>query len=418
MPLSPSRFILLLFGVLISPALLTAQAGPSGPPRRGSSAAPDGSSQSASGTGLAGLAYPPATWSTTITFKKNTRVIWYKVQSVDSSVSQPLILEPISCADQGNGADSEAFKGCHDRDSTHFPSIPDNNRNPLKDTQKLVIAIYDSQGEIQSKGVYLLVLNVTAQTASPLTPAPVRASLSPSSGAGAGPGGPAPSARTYYLTWPNRLVGDTAVTVTVSAILPAPAGSSDNPNPSEPNINLLNFTYSQVHALNSYNVAFGVIRSTNRNPTFVRSETAAAVNCPTGSAPTCVASPEMYTTQTIAGSPAVDPAVFFTVYALGRFDAERKWWWHDLKPEPSVGLSLSSPTTDFFFGASVELLRGVQFVNGWHYGKINSLVSPLVNDPTSSAAPQTTLKTKNGYFLGITFNINFIQSLFGGGGGK
>jgi hypothetical protein len=212
---------------------------------------------------------------------------------------------------------------------------------------------------------------------------------------------------------PPVTVGDSAMELVANFVAPT--------TPSEQTLTLLPpVTYSQVHALDYFNISTGVIRSSLRNPSFSRSEISPAIPCPTGVSG-CTAVPEMYKTVETPGSPAIDPALFFTVYAFGPFDAERKWRWSDLKPEPSIGLSLSSPATDFFFGASSEfpLLRGIQIVGGCHYGKINTLAPTLVNDPTSSAAPATIAKFHPGYYFGVTFNINFIQSLFGAvkGGG-
>jgi hypothetical protein len=218
----------------------------------------------------------------------------------------------------------------------------------------------------------------------------------------------------YFLPWNERISPDTAITVSVTALTPAlsqdPTGSTAQP------IAVLNQTFNHVHALNTFNISTGIIYSWLRNPAFTRQESSAAVTCPSGSTG-CTAEPEMYQTVMTQGSRSVDPALFFTVYAFGKFDAERKWHLSDLKPEPSVGLSLSSPTADYFFGAQSEVWRGVQFVAGLHEGERNQLVPPLVNDPTSSTAPQTKLAFSRSGFIGITFNISFVQSLFGGGKG-
>lgn len=221
--------------------------------------------------------------------------------------------------------------------------------------------------------------------------------------------------RTYFLPWNERLSPDTAITVSVTALTSAlsqdPTGGTAQP------VAVLNQTFNHVHSLNTYNIATGIIYSGLRNPSFSRQESSAAVTCPTGSTG-CTPQPEMYQTVTTPGSRTVDPALFFTVYAFGRFDAERPWHPWDLKPEPTVGLSLSSPGSDYFVGAMSEVWRGVQLVGGLHEGKINQLVPPLVNDPTSSTAPVTKQVFNHSGFIGITFNISFIQTLFGGKGGS
>jgi hypothetical protein len=126
----------------------------------------------------------------------------------------------------------------------------------------------------------------------------------------------------------------------------------------------------------------------------------------------------LYTTVTNPTSPTIDPVLFFTIYAFGKFDAERKWHALDLKPEPSGGFSLSSPSTDYFLGFSSEVQRGIQIVYGFHIGDVNYLAPTLTNDPTSSAAPVTLTHLKSKFFCGITFDITFIQSVFGGKGAQ
>ena len=223
-----------------------------------------------------------------------------------------------------------------------------------------------------------------------------------------------PSPHIYFLPWNERLSPDTSITVSVTALTPA-LSQDQTGNTAQP-ITVMNQTFNHVHALNTFNISTGIIYSWLRNPTFTRQESSAAVTCQAG-ATGCTAEPEMYQTVTTQGSRTVDPALFFTIYAFGKFDAERKWHLSDLKPEPSVGLSLSSPTTDYFFGTQSEVWRGVQLVGGIHEGQRNQLVPPLANDPTSSTAPVTKLVFNQSGFIGITFNISFIQSLFSGAKG-
>ena len=186
--------------------------------------------------------------------------------------------------------------------------------------------------------------------------------------------------------------------------------------PSEETLNLLNATYHQTHNLSRYNVATGMIYSTLRSPSWTRQEVAAPVTCPVGSPQPCVPSPALY--QTVPNPPsshAIDPVLFFMVY-LKRLDSERKWHPSDMIPALNLGLSLSSPATDYFFGLSSEVFfRGVQIVGGRHIGKVNELAPPGVNDPTSSAAPAIVTRFHPAWYFGLTFNINFIQSLFSPG---
>ena len=280
------------------------------------------------------------------------------------------------------------------------------------------------------------------------------------------------SFKVYYLPWMNRLTGDTIPTVTITATLsPPPSNSSGSPRgvpggtdipgrnqpppkdcacavavatalakqltaagdgqgdqAQETSLTLLNASYAQVHNLYTYNIATGLVYSFLRNQTYSRVESAAPAGCTSSSSSSCV-SPELYATVTNPTSPTIDPALFFTVYVLGssdaprkwgfigRFDAERKWAWSDLYPQPSIGFSLSSPSTDFFGGFSSEVWRGVQIVYGDHIGKVNYLAPTLTTDPTSSAPPVTLTHFRNKFFFGVTFDITFIQTLFGGGKG-
>jgi hypothetical protein len=98
---------------------------------------------------------------------------------------------------------------------------------------------------------------------------------------------------------------------------------------------------------------------------------------------------------------------------LWRLDSERKWHPADMRPALNLGLSLSSPSTDLFFGLSSEVFfRGIQVTGGRHYGKVNELIPSGVNDPTSGSSPSTVTRYHPAWFIGVTFNINFIQTLF------
>jgi hypothetical protein len=98
---------------------------------------------------------------------------------------------------------------------------------------------------------------------------------------------------------------------------------------------------------------------------------------------------------------------------IKRLDSERKWHFTDMIPAVNIGLSLSSPATNFFVGGSSEVfIRGFQVVGGVHIGQVSELAPSGVNDPTSSAAPLTIQRYEKKAFFGVTFNINFIQNLF------
>jgi hypothetical protein len=88
------------------------------------------------------------------------------------------------------------------------------------------------------------------------------------------------------------------------------------------------------------------------------------------------------------------------------------WGW--VVPVPTVGLSLSSPTTDFFLGGSSEFpfLRNVQLVYGAHLARVPSLGANSFQNPTDSTQPPTTTSMRFGSFVGLTFNLDFIKTLF------
>jgi hypothetical protein len=108
------------------------------------------------------------------------------------------------------------------------------------------------------------------------------------------------------------------------------------------------------------------------------------------------------------------PTLMFSRYWQKR-DTQTKrgsWWW--VVPVPTAGLSLSSPTTDFFMGGSSEFpfLRNVQLVYGFHLARVPSLGANSFQNPTDSTAPPTTTSLQKGEFVGLTFNIDFIKGLF------
>jgi hypothetical protein len=251
--------------------------------------------------------------------------------------------------------------------------------------------------EAIAKEVPLLNISVDTQKADPLNVAPVRPSSSPTSAA-------AGSKPQYYcLTWPQKLIGDTIPKITLTGIYKA---ATPDPADLEPTILLAVASFPQVHTRYHYNVATGVVVSSLRNPSFSRVLSAAAAN----------GNPAQYKTVKDNGNVYAAPALFFTAYLLGPMDAESEWKfnWENLKPQPTLGFSLSSPADNFFFGAASELRRNVQIVYGYHLGKVTKLSPILVDDPTSNAVPATVQRFKGGGYVGLTFNIDFIKGLFTG----
>jgi hypothetical protein len=248
------------------------------------------------------------------------------------------------------------------------------------------------------KEIPLINIAVDTQKADPLNVAPVRPSSAPTSA------GTKEPPRYFCLTWPQKLIGDTVPKITLTAIY-KPSRPADPADP-EPTITLAVASFPQVHTLYHYNVATGVVVSSLRNPSFSRVLSAVAAN----------GKPAQYQTVKDNGNVYAAPALFFTAYLLGPMDAESEWKFDlkNLRPQPTLGFSLSSPADNFFFGASSEIRRNVQFVYGYHLGKITKLAPTLIDDPTSSAAPATVQRFKGGVYGGVSFNIDFIKGLFTG----
>jgi hypothetical protein len=92
-------------------------------------------------------------------------------------------------------------------------------------------------------------------------------------------------------------------------------------------------------------------------------------------------------------------------------DAERPWRKHDLIPGLTFGISLSNPTTNFYFGGSSELfIRNLQLVYGLSVNRVMALDPASLQ--TSAMTPATRQTFAKGGFVGLSFNITgFIQSL-------
>jgi hypothetical protein len=257
-----------------------------------------------------------------------------------------------------------------------------------------VLTIEIDATEEQTKVIPLVKLGVDLQKANPINIAPVRPSFSqPQAGV--------KNPEYFCLSWPTKLIGDTIPQITVTAIYKPLKPTEADP---EKTITLGVISYPQVHTLYHFNIATGVVVSSLRNPSFSRVQSAVASS----------GSPAQFKTVEQGGSIYAAPALFFTAYLIKPMDAESAWRRSDLLPEPSLGFSLSSPADNFFFGGSSEILRNVQLVYGYHMGKVTKLVPPLVNDPTSNAAPTTAQRFKSGAYGGLTFNIDFIKGLFTG----
>jgi hypothetical protein len=159
-------------------------------------------------------------------------------------------------------------------------------------------------------------------------------------------------------------------------------------------VNLLSNTYAQAHALSRFNLTSGVVFSSARPPNLVNTGTTMA---------------PIYTKY--PGSPLIDPVLAVSAYIFRPVDAERKFQYKDLIPAPTVGFSLTSPSNNFYFGASSEFfLRNLQITYGVSSLKLTEL-GPLTTGTTTSTS--TIQQTSYHGFVGLTFNITgFIQTLF------
>ena len=244
----------------------------------------------------------------------------------------------------------------------------------------------------------LITIDISSAQATALNPAPVR----PSQGQNAVSieGFPATTIKTMYAcAYKKPIIGATIPTVTVTALVKG----VDTPLP------LLQTSLPQVHTLSYFNIATGLIASTIHDKTFNRVESTVASST----------SPAQFKTVSQTGDPRVMPVLFFTAYLFHPIDAEVPFERGDFFPQPSIGFSLTSPSSDFMFGFSSEFFkRNVQLVYGYHYGQTTHLVPGQIDDPTSKDAPQTVKRFNGGAFVGLTFNIDFIKGLFGGGAGK
>lgn len=170
--------------------------------------------------------------------------------------------------------------------------------------------------------------------------------------------------------------------------------------PTESSVTPLNgVPYPQTHSLSTYNLASGVVVSTIRTPSFAFS-TALTTNNGT----------PVQTGSTLL----VDPVIFLGRY-LKPFDAENRERKGDILASTTVnlGFSLSSPTNNFYLGASNEFLRYIQF----NYGFALARVPKLAADTfvlSSATSPNTVQVFKKGAYFGLSFNISgFVQGLTG-----
>jgi hypothetical protein len=199
----------------------------------------------------------------------------------------------------------------------------------------------------------------------------------------------------FYVPAPEKISDGSSGNETrwqdLGSSLPASV-SALGTTPSDQPINLLTYTLPQVHTLSYFNLTSGIVVSSIKTASFT--------NTGTPTAPTWIS-----TTNSIT----FDPILALTAY-FKPIDAERPWQRSDLIPGMSIAFSLSSPTTNFYFGGSSEFpkLRNVQLIYGLSLFRTSTLEPPY----TSNTAV-TKQSFSAGGFAGVTFNIlGFIQTLF------
>jgi hypothetical protein len=179
-----------------------------------------------------------------------------------------------------------------------------------------------------------------------------------------------------------------------------PASVTVGTPPSDLTVNLLTYTFPQAHALSYFNLASGVVVSSIKNRSFVNEV-----------APGSPTNPNTPLWGTVTKGRTVDPILAVTAYVFGPMDAERPFRKKDLIPGATLGISLSSPTTNFYLGGSSELfIRNLQVTYGFALNRVMTLDSASVQ--FSPSTPATRLAFAKGGFVGLSFNITgFIQSL-------
>jgi hypothetical protein len=354
-------------------------------------------------------------------------ILCYKmIELPDAASAQPVILVPVDKRHlDGNLTDCDPIPGqakLHgwDKYTKQYPLV-----------QGKFIGIAIDASAVKSNAIELINLNVTSQPGTPISPTLIRATVSQPA-AGTTPNeaftilldqGPplAPTVNPatknngiYYVVWPNRMAADSIPNVMVNVIL-GPTDKTDAGKVSSKSadgtiyrtVSVLNTTLPQVHAISSFNLTTAVVFSTIHNHSFGYRQPAAGTSGPGVPVET-------------GHSPIVDPVLFFTYYPTG-IDAEQGWKFRDLIPGLSIGLSLSSPASNFYFGGTSEFpfVRNVQLQYGYTIAKTAHLApaSTFNPPPSGTNAPTTVNKFSRGGYIGVSFDVlGFVQTLFGGGG--
>ncbi len=184
-----------------------------------------------------------------------------------------------------------------------------------------------------------------------------------------------------------------------------PSGTTPQ-QPPDQTVSLLTLQLPQSHSKSYFNLAAGMVVSTVRRPSFV---------VPAGLTGSNTSDAQRKTTD----NPTLEPVLLLTFYPFP-IDAEQPCTpvaclWHNA-PGLNFGVSLTSPTSSFYFGLTLELVRNVEVVLGDNLQLVTALPSPAIPISNTASTPVTQQSFANGFFGGLTFNVSgFIQGLVSAG---
>jgi hypothetical protein len=165
--------------------------------------------------------------------------------------------------------------------------------------------------------------------------------------------------------------------------------------------------YPKAHQLYRFNFTTGVIFSNVRDPDFAR------VQIQPDDPNTKDVNEARFKTEEIEGNRQILPILGISFY-FKRVDPEVPVSWKErLTPALLLGFTPTNPKDNLVFGGSNEVYRNVQFIWGVHVGKIKQLKAPSSFETSDSTDPATIQRFKTGFFWGVSFNLPFLNKVFG-----
>lgn len=168
--------------------------------------------------------------------------------------------------------------------------------------------------------------------------------------------------------------------------------------------------YPQIRPLYRFNFTTGVVFSFLRDPTNIRVKT--ELDDPA----TTDKKEDRYKDGTIKGDVSVIPMFAVTVYPTLLDISAPMSIWDRVRPSPTFGFAFVNPQENAFVGASIEPLRSMQFLVGVHVGKVSkerSAENTDKDDPASTTVKTTDKRFGTSLFIGASFNVNFVKTMFG-----